>query len=75
MVVVNGRNTLFWYDCWVGEMPLKLKFFRLFGLAVFKECSVEEMSTLGWMEGGGAWVWRRRLLAWEEESVRECSIL
>jgi len=22
-----------------------------------------------------AWVWRRRLLAWEEESVRECSIL
>jgi len=29
-------------------MPLNLKFSRLFDLAVFKECSVEEMSTLGW---------------------------
>ena len=74
-MVGNGRNTLFWYDCWVGKMPLNLKFSRLFDLAVFKECSVEEMSTLGWTEGGGVWVWRRRLLAWEEESVRECSFL
>jgi len=24
---------------------------------------------------GGAWEWRRRLFAWEEESVRECSLL
>jgi hypothetical protein len=24
---------------------------------------------------GGAWVWRRRLFAWEEECVRECSVL
>lgn len=27
------------------------------------------------MERGLVWVWRCRLLAWEEESVRECSIL
>ena len=27
------------------------------------------------MDGGGAWVWRRRLLAWEEDSVRECTLL
>ena len=47
-MVGNRRNTLFWYDCWVGKMPLNLKFSRLFDLAVFKECSVEEMSTLGW---------------------------
>jgi hypothetical protein len=25
--------------------------------------------------GGGAWVWRCRLLAWEEEETRECTIL
>jgi len=30
---------------------------------------------MGWMEGGRAWEWRRRLLAWEENSVRECSLL
>jgi len=71
-VVGNGRNTLFWFDCWVGEMSLKLKYPRLFDLAVSKECSVEEMWRLGWMEGDRAWVWRRRLLAWEEDSVREC---
>jgi hypothetical protein len=33
------------------------------------------MARLGWEEGGNAWGWRRRLLAWEEESVRECSLL
>jgi len=33
------------------------------------------MWRLGWMEGGRAWVWRHRLLAWEEESVWECSLL
>jgi len=54
-VVGNGHNTLFWYDCWVGEMPLRLKFPRLFKLAVIKECSMEEMSRLGWTEGGRAW--------------------
>ncbi|XP_024640667.1 uncharacterized protein [Medicago truncatula] len=30
------------------------------------------MATLGWEEGGGGWRWRRRLFAWEEDSVREC---
>jgi len=33
------------------------------------------MNRLGWAVGGMAWVWRRRLLAWEEDSVRECSLL
>lgn len=48
---------------------------RLFALAVNQESSVEEMERLGWSEGGGVWVWRRRLLAWEGESVRKCSVL
>ncbi|KEH35521.1 hypothetical protein MTR_3g093740 [Medicago truncatula] len=74
-VVGNGRNMLCWFDCWVGDMPLRLKYPRLFDLTVWKECSVEEMWRLGWIEGGRVWVWRRRLLAWEEDSVRECSLL
>jgi len=36
---------------------------------------VEDMAKLGWEVGGHSWVWRRRLMAWEEESVRECSVL
>jgi len=56
-------------------MPLRLKFPRLFDMAVCKDSSVEEMWRLGWMEGGRVWEWRRRLLAWEEDSVRGCSFL
>jgi hypothetical protein len=74
-IIGDGNNTLFWYDNWVGETPLCTKFPRLFDLAVNKECSVGEMARLGWAEGGRAWVWRRRLLAWEEDSVRECTLL
>lgn len=59
---------------WAGT-PLRFRFPCLFDLAVNKECTVEEMAREGWGEGGRAWVWRRRMLAWEEESVRECLVL
>jgi hypothetical protein len=73
--VGDGRNTFFWLDHWVGDSPLRFKFPRLFDLALNKECSVEEMVRIELGEGGEAHLWRRRLLAWEEESVRECSLL
>jgi len=74
-VVRDGRNKLFWYDNWVGEIPLRFKFPRLFDLVVCKGSFVEDVWWLGWAVGGRGWEWRRRLLAWEEESVRECSML
>jgi len=74
-VVGDGRNTLFGYDTWIGDTTLRLKFPRLFELAVEKESKVEEMRRLGWDGNGRAWVWRRRLFAWEEDSVRECVAL
>jgi len=74
-VVGDGRDTLFWHDKWIGDIPLRLRFPRLFDLAVNKESKVVDMWWLGWGLEGGAWGWRRRLLAWEEESVRECSML
>ena len=66
---------LFWQDIWVGEVPLKLKFPRLYELAINKMCSVAEAKRDIGAVGGGGRVWRRHLFAWEEESVRECSIL
>jgi len=42
-VIGDGRNTLFWHDNWVGDTPLRVKFPRLFDLAVSKEYSVEDM--------------------------------
>jgi hypothetical protein len=74
-VVGDGVNTLFWFDHWVGDSPLRIKFPRLFDLAVNKECLVAKMEREGWEEGGRAWLWRRRSLAWEEDSVRECIVL
>jgi len=60
-----------------SNKPLLIEFFdsRLFDLAVDKLVTVKEMEGMGWMDGGGAWEWRRRLLAWEEESVTNCSFL
>jgi len=40
-----------------------------------KKLTVKEMVERGWAVGGGAWVWRRRLMAWEEEAVTECVAL
>jgi len=53
-VVRDGRDTLFWYDRSIGDLPLRLKFPRLFDLAVEKECSVGEMEGRGWGIDGGA---------------------
>jgi len=74
-VVGDGREILFWHDTWVGDISFKLKFSRLFDLSMYKESTVDEMARLGWNVGGRAWEWRRRLLAWEEESVGECSVM
>jgi len=74
-VIGHGRYTLFWYGRWIGDMPLRLKFPRLFELVVVKDCTVGGMEGRGWGIDGGAWEWRRRLFAWEEESVRECALL
>jgi len=72
-VVGDGRSTYLWIDNWVGGVPLKDKFRWLFYLAVYRESTVEEIATLGWEVGGGAWVWRGRLFAWKEETVMKCS--
>ena len=37
--------------------------------------TVQQVESRGWTDGGGAWEWRMRLLAWEEETVSECAFL
>jgi hypothetical protein len=46
---------------------LSIRFNSLFELSI-NNISVAEMCWLGWVEEGG-WRWRRRLFAWEEESL------
>ena len=68
----NGFKTYFWSDCWVGAVPLRDRFRRLFDLSVYKEKTMAEMCLLGWGEGEDVWGWRHRLLAWEEDLMKQC---
>ena len=38
----NGIRSLFWYDCWIGDVPLYAKFPRLFALELNKVVSVAD---------------------------------
>jgi hypothetical protein len=71
--VGDGRDTLFWVDPWLDDCPLARTFGRLYYLADNKLVTVSEMFELGWRVGGEVWKWRRRLLAWEEGLVSECT--
>ncbi|CAJ2651635.1 unnamed protein product [Trifolium pratense] len=73
--VGDGSDTFFWTDPWVDGTSLRERFGRLFDLAENKSASVAEMFMQGWEAGGEAWVWRRRLWAWEEEMLGECQSL
>jgi hypothetical protein len=70
--VGDGAQTLFWWDPWIDGLVLKNSFSCLFDLATNKMATVVEMYSFRWRVEGEAWQWQRRLLAWEEEKVREC---
>ena len=74
-VLGDGTNTFFWFDRWLGDVPLCMRFARLFDLATNKLSTIADMCTLGWEEEGEAWSWRRRLWAWEEDMLGECGAL
>ncbi|GKC94156.1 RNA-directed DNA polymerase, eukaryota [Tanacetum coccineum] len=38
----NGIDTSFWYDCWIDDLALHIKFPRLFALELDKDISVAE---------------------------------
>lgn len=67
----------YWFSVyrWVGDVPFRVRFFRLFDLSENKLLTVSQMFDLGWDERGEAWKWRRRLWAWEEKMLEECITL
>ena len=66
---------MFWHDRWCGDISLKLRFGRLFDLALNKSITVKDMFEHGWGEEDDAWQWRRVLRVWEEELLAECRLL
>ncbi|GAU51224.1 hypothetical protein TSUD_412300 [Trifolium subterraneum] len=74
-VVGNGLSTSFWFDPWLGEVPLKVQFPRLFQVSINQESQVGSFGK--W--DGGVWVWefrwRRRLFVWEQELLHGLLVL
>jgi len=57
--VGDGTDTLFWFDRWLGSVPLCVRYRRLFELYENKSITVAELFSLGVEEGGEVWKWRR----------------
>ena len=74
-LVGNRKHIYFWSDMWVGGVPFRDRFSRLFESSMSKWVSVFDMFQLGWEGNGEAWKWRRRLFAWEEEQEEELCLL
>ncbi|GJX27029.1 hypothetical protein Tco_0233325, partial [Tanacetum coccineum] len=53
--VGNGLNTSFWLDKWVGDVPLNVRFPRLFHLEGNKDIMAGCKGR--WVEGVWEWVW------------------
>jgi len=49
--VGDGAGTFFWYDRWLGGIPLCRCFSRLFDLVENKSIMVATLFSLGWEEG------------------------
>jgi hypothetical protein len=67
--VGDGTSTYFWYDRWLGDAPLRMRFSRLFDLSNNKLCTVADMFNLGWGTGerrgvGGGVYGRGRRSCW-----------
>ena len=53
--VGNRAHTLFWFDRWVGDVPLQVRFRLFFELLENKLLTVAQMFQFGWDEGGDVW--------------------
>ena len=73
--VGDDTETLFWWDLWLDGLIFKSSFSRLFHLADNKISTMAEKFSFGKGEDGEAWKWWHRLLAWEEDQVRECCVI
>jgi hypothetical protein len=70
-IVGNGEQTSFWWDVWVGEIPLKDRFPRLFLISNQKSSTVAEVRSHSLAGSLWRFDWRRRFFVWEEELLEE----
>jgi hypothetical protein len=69
--VGNGLSTSFWNDIWIGNLPLRVSYPRLFSISTQKEESVGSVGEA--LNHGIEWSfgWRRTLFVWEEHLLAD----
>jgi hypothetical protein len=67
--VGNGVTTLFWSSIWIGNVPLKVMFPRLYSLSNQKESMVADLLEIQGDLKIWSFDWRRNLFQWELELV------
>jgi len=60
VVVGDGVNSYVWLDSWVGVIPLRVRFNRLYELVENMMSTVADVS-FRMRRGGETWKWQRRL--------------
>lgn len=69
--VFNGRNTRFWEDVWLGDIPLKLEYANLFEICDKPKCTVADCwAGDGWRIGFRRALGESELKEWER--LMEC---
>ena len=61
----NGRDTLFWEVCWIGDRPLAARFPRLVALERNRNCMVADR----WSVDGWTWEWQRPIVGRSRSSL------
>lgn len=69
LIVGNGQRLLFWEDKWLNNLYLKEEFPRLYRLSEEKGCTIMQMNHRRGSAHEWKFLFRRSLLAWEEEEV------
>ncbi|KAK2405812.1 hypothetical protein QL285_041620 [Trifolium repens] len=67
----NGMLTRFWKDVWIGDVPLCIRFPRLYSISLQKDEYVGVLSEVVGERRNWRWSWRRNLFQWEVERLEQ----
>lgn len=71
LLVSKGNRTFFWKDLWLGDLPLMVRFPRLFRASRNKEALVQDMFCVGHRNISWQFDFMRELRAFELVSVND----
>lgn len=73
--VGDGSNTLFWHETWLEALPLKVRFPRLFRLALNQDATVASHAYWDGLYWAWSFSWTRQLRPRDIEAKKELNLL